>query len=86
MNVFIAGAGNVGGKLVAQIKQQQQFLQDQLNLQVRVVGIANSKKALLSDQGIELDQWQNLLAQAPASGIKDFVQQIRRKTLETVCL
>ncbi len=81
LNVFIAGAGNVGGKLVAQIKQQQQFLQDQLNLQVRVVGIANSKKALLSDQGIELDQWQNLLAQAPASGIKDFVQQIREKNL-----
>ncbi len=81
LNVFIAGAGNVGGKLIAQIKQQQQFLQEQLNLQVRVVGIANSKKALLADQGIELEQWQTLLAEAPASGIKEFVQQIREKNL-----
>jgi aspartokinase/homoserine dehydrogenase 1 len=81
LNVFIAGAGNVGSKLIAQIKQQQQFLQEQLNLQVRVVGIANSKKALLADQGIELEQWQTLLADAPSSGINDFVQQIREKNL-----
>jgi len=81
LNVFIAGAGNVGGKLMAQIKQQQQFLQEQLNLQVRVVGIANSKKALLSDKGIELEQWQTLLAEAPSSGIGAFVQQIREKNL-----
>lgn len=81
LNVFIAGAGNVGGKLIAQIKQQQQFLKDQLNLQVRIVGIANSKKALVIDQGIELDQWQSLLTDAPASGIKEFVQQIREKNL-----
>ena len=81
LNVFIAGAGNVGSKLIAQIKQQQQFLQEQLNLQVRVVGIANSKKALLADQGIELEQWQILLADAPSSGINDFVQQIREKNL-----
>lgn len=81
LNVFIAGAGNVGGKLIAQIKQQQQFLQEQLNLQVRVVGIANSRKALLADQGIELEQWQTLLAEAPSLGIGDFVQQIRDKNL-----
>lgn len=81
LNVFIAGAGNVGGKLIAQIKQQQQFLKDQLNLQVRIVGIANSKKALVIDRGIELDQWQSLLTDAPASGIKEFVQQIREKNL-----
>lgn len=81
LNVFIAGAGNVGGKLIAQIKQQQQFLKDQLNLQVRIVGIANSKKALVIDRGIELDQWQSLLTDAPASGIKEFIQQIREKNL-----
>lgn len=81
LNVFIAGAGNVGGKLLAQIQQQQSFLQEHLNLQVRVVGIANSKKALLDDQGIDLSKWQTLLAEAPDSGIKHFVQQIREKNL-----
>ena len=81
LNVFIAGAGNVGSKLLAQIKQQQQFLQQQLNLQVRVVGIANSKKALLDDQGIDLNQWETLLTDAPASGIEDFIHQIKEKNL-----
>lgn len=81
LNVFIAGAGNVGSKLLAQIQQQQLFLQNQLNLQVRVVGIANSKKALLADQGILLDEWQSLLASASVSGIDEFVAQIQEKNL-----
>lgn len=81
LNIFIAGAGNVGSKLLAQIQQQQLFLQKQLNLQVRVVGIANSKKAVFSDQGILLDQWSTLLASAPALGIDEFVAQIQEKNL-----
>lgn len=81
LNVFIAGAGNVGGKLLAQIRQQQQFLQDQLNLQVRVVGIANSKKVLMADQGIDLSRWQELLTNATNAGIQDYVEQIREKNL-----
>lgn len=81
LNVFVAGAGNVGGKLLAQIKQQQSFLQEQLNLQVRIVGIANSKKALFVDQGIDLNEWQTTLMDAPLSTIQDFIQQIREKNL-----
>lgn len=81
LNVFIAGAGNVGSKLLNQIMQQQEVLKEQLNLQLRVVGIANSKKALFAEQGIELNQWQSLLNDAPASTIMDFVQQIKDKNL-----
>ena len=47
VNVFIIGTGNVGSKLLAQLHQQQKFLQEHLSLQVRVTGIATVKKCCL---------------------------------------
>ena len=58
LNLFIVGVGNVGGTLVEQIKQQQQILQENSNIVVRVTGLANSRKMLLDPQGIDLDGWQ----------------------------
>ncbi len=58
LNLFIVGVGNVGGTLVEQIKQQQQILQENSNIVVRVTGLANSRKMFLDPQGIDLDRWQ----------------------------
>lgn len=81
LNVFIAGAGNVGSKLLDQIKQQQPILRDQLNLQIRVVGIANSKRILMDENGIDLASWDSQLSHAPNASIEDFVSLIREKNL-----
>ena len=64
LNVFIAGAGNVGGKLIGQINQQLTYLKEHLRLQIQVVGIANSKKILLNDSGIDLNNWKTDLNNA----------------------
>lgn len=63
LNIFIVGVGNVGSKLLGQILKQQQFLQEHLNLQVRITGIANSKKMLFADNGNELNlkNWKETL-------------------------
>lgn len=58
LNLFIVGVGNVGGTLVEQIKRQQQILQENSNIVVRVTGLANSRKMFLDPQGIDLDRWQ----------------------------
>jgi aspartokinase/homoserine dehydrogenase 1 len=55
LNLFIAGVGTVGGKLLEQIRSQQSTLMEQNSLKLRVVGIANSKRALLSREGLTLD-------------------------------
>ena len=44
VNLFIAGVGNVGSKLLAQLQQQQEYLQDHLRLQVNVVGLQTARK------------------------------------------
>ena len=54
INVFVVGVGTVGKKLLAQIGQQSEFLRENLRLNVRVVGLANSKKVLFDEEGIDL--------------------------------
>jgi aspartokinase/homoserine dehydrogenase 1 len=57
LNLFIVGAGNVGGKLIEQIKNQQNYLLDNLRVQARVISITNSKKMAFNEEGIDLDNW-----------------------------
>ncbi len=51
LNLFITGTGNVGRRLLQQLAQQKLFLLDQLRLQVRVTGLANSRRMLITGRG-----------------------------------
>ncbi len=81
VNLFIIGVGNVGSKLMAQLQQQQEYLQHHLRLQVRVVGIANSKKMLFYDDGIDLKKWKDLLSDAEKMDLQGFINTIQTKNL-----
>jgi aspartokinase/homoserine dehydrogenase 1 len=61
LNIFIMGVGNVGGRLMAQISQQQEYLAENLNLNLRVIGISNSRKMLFNEEGLDLANWQEQL-------------------------
>ncbi|MBR9726673.1 bifunctional aspartate kinase/homoserine dehydrogenase I [Shewanella intestini] len=63
LDVFLVGAGNVGSGLLEQIHQQHAILKKQ-HISIRVCGVANSRKMLLSPLGIDLQQWPQLLAQS----------------------
>ena len=87
VNVYIAGAGNVGGKLIEQIKKQLSYLQSTLRLKINIVGIANSKKQLINIEGIDLNHtnqqhhWREQLAAAPSGTITDYVTAILNNNL-----
>jgi len=57
LNVYIAGVGNVGSKLVSQLQQQQVYLKEALNLNVKIVGIANSKQYYINENGLGNSDW-----------------------------
>ncbi|MEO7961303.1 MAG: bifunctional aspartate kinase/homoserine dehydrogenase I [Ginsengibacter sp.] len=80
-NLFISGVGNVGGKLLGQLQQQFQYLQDHLRLQVRVTGIANSRKMLFKDDGVDLEKWQEQLGEGEVMNMSDMISKIRKKNL-----
>lgn len=66
LNLFVMGVGNVGAKFLKQIYQQRKYLKENLKLNIRVVGISNSRTMVFDDNGIPLKDWEATLA----SGIK----------------
>jgi len=81
VNVFIAGAGNVGSKLLHQVKKQQDYLLNNLRIKIKITGIANSKKFLIREEGISLDNWQDDLVSAEPGDIKKYVSEIKKRNL-----
>ena len=81
VNLFVTGVGNVGSRLLAQLTQQRTYLEDQLRLQVRVVGIANSKKMVFNEEGIDLNNWKALLEKAEPMSLQGYIDVIRLKNL-----
>ncbi|MFQ3340791.1 MAG: aspartokinase/homoserine dehydrogenase 1 [Flavobacteriaceae bacterium] len=61
LNLFITGVGNVGGKLIEQINRQQSYLLEHLRLKIQVIALSNSKKMLLNEGHIDLDNWKEQL-------------------------
>ncbi|MBC6612942.1 bifunctional aspartate kinase/homoserine dehydrogenase I [Hymenobacter sp. BT507] len=81
VNLFVVGAGNVGGKLLEQLSRQRAYLLRHLRLQVRVVGVANSRRFAFAEQGLELGDWRGTLAQSEEGTLADFLQVIKSKNL-----
>ncbi len=79
LNLFVIGTGTVGGKLLDQIKQQQQTLKEQNKLRMNVVGIANGRKALFDRNGIDLDGYYDSLMK---NGINSSPEIIRDEILK----
>ena len=62
LNLFVMGVGNVGAKFLEQIKDQRKFLKENLKLNIRVIGMSNSRTMVFDDKGIDLNDWQAKLA------------------------
>lgn len=63
LNLFIVGTGNVGNSLIKQIQSQQAQLLRDKSLEIKVVGIANSRKALFDRNGIDLENYSHELSE-----------------------
>ena len=76
LNVFIVGIGNVGEKLIDQIAQQHSFLRKKLKIDVRITGMANSKKMVFNDKGINLSDWSSQFHYAEKSSLQGFFNKV----------
>lgn len=64
LNLFVTGIGNVGRNLLQQISKQRANLVNDKALELRVVGLANSRKCLFSRRGLDIDDYSDALKQA----------------------
>ncbi len=81
LNLFIIGVGNVGSKLIGQIASQQAWLEENMHLQIRIIGLANSRKMLIAEDAIDLSIWKEQLQHAPDMQLSDFQQAVIDKNL-----
>lgn len=61
LNLFVLGVGNVGSKFLRQLGQQRKYLKEQLKLNIRVIGISNSRTMHFNEGGIAVQNWKELL-------------------------
>ena len=58
LNLFIVGIGNVGGTLIQQIRDQATSLEENSKIQIKVIGMCNSRKMLINEGGIDMGNWE----------------------------
>ncbi|MDG1194192.1 MAG: bifunctional aspartate kinase/homoserine dehydrogenase I [Polaribacter sp.] len=77
LNLFITGVGNVGERLLAQLQQQKKFLKDNLKLNIRIIGIANSRKMFFDNSGINLGSWKENLENGEPATLDSFYKKVK---------
>ena len=77
VNLFVTGVGNVGERFLAQLHQQKAFLKENLKLNIRVIGIANSRKMFFDNNGIDLENWQSLLENGEPASLDAFFNKTK---------
>ena len=78
LNLFVMGVGNVGSKFLNQIRQQKKYLKSELKLNLRVIGISNSRTMVFNEDGIALDNWEKVLASGEKAAKNNFIERVKK--------
>ncbi|MCP4309781.1 MAG: bifunctional aspartate kinase/homoserine dehydrogenase I [Bacteroidetes bacterium] len=81
LHLYLAGIGNVGIRLIEQLKKQQEKLIKSHKLKVNLVGITNSRKMVIDPMGIDPEEWQQRLEEGETANLDLFVEQMRENNL-----
>ncbi|CAA7402698.1 unnamed protein product [Spirodela intermedia] len=75
--VGIIGPGLIGGTLLDQLRDQTGVLKEEFNIDLRVMGIAGSRKMVLSNTGLDLTRWRELQNEkAEEANLEKFSQHV----------
>ncbi|QTE21651.1 bifunctional aspartate kinase/homoserine dehydrogenase I [Polaribacter cellanae] len=81
INLFVTGVGNVGERFLAQLEQQKKHLKKNLKLNVRVIGLSNSRKMVFNEKGIDLKNWKELLENGEQTSLEKFFNKTKECNL-----
>ncbi len=76
-NIFLIGIGLVGEALLKYIDDKKDFLGQERSIEIKVIGVANSKKMAINRNGININEWADELTKSEKdSNIKEFVTEM----------
>jgi aspartokinase/homoserine dehydrogenase 1 len=79
IHLFLVGTGLIGSKLLEQIRNQLAPLSSKNDLEVKLIGLANSRLMLLNEDGIEL---QDALVKLKATGVPSCLSAFKQSLLQ----
>ena len=81
-NLFMIGTGLVGGELFNLIQQEKGNLEKKLNNRLKFIGIADSKKMMFDEKGIDISNWKVLLDSSEVkSSVLSFIDKMNKLNL-----
>lgn len=82
LHLFIVGTGLIGGTLIKQINEQYETLIQDLKLELKVIGVTNTRKMMINEAGIDLTNVEEMLnAKGSSADFNTFVQEMRALNL-----
>jgi aspartokinase/homoserine dehydrogenase 1 len=82
LHLFLVGVGLIGSTLIKQIQDQAEFLRKTRSLEIRIVGMTNTKTMYFDEAGIDLTDWKKTLkASETVADMKAFVKKMKALNL-----
>jgi aspartokinase/homoserine dehydrogenase 1 len=82
VNLFLAGVGLIGSRLLRLIQKQAQRLLDKHKINLQLIGVSNSKQFFIDENGIPLNEWKKKLSNSnKKADINEFVRQMANMDL-----
>lgn len=80
--VFNVGTGNIGTTLFKQIHEQHDFLLAHNDVEIKVVGLSNSRKMLFDVDGVDLSRWsEDLEESGEVADLSSFIDRMKAMNL-----
>jgi len=76
INIFMVGVGTVGKALLKQLSSQKTKLMEDHRLQIRLVGLCNSKMMVFDEKGIDFDNYISHLDKGIPTNLVEFAKKI----------
>src|SRR5690606_10178807 len=87
LHVFCLGTGNISSTLFNQIQKQHSFLKENNDIELKIIGMSNSRKMHFDLGGIELDNWSEALdLEGKPADLDRFIEEMKALNLPNCVL
>lgn len=82
LHVFSLGTGNIGATLFKQLYEQRGFLLENNDIEIKVVGVSNSRKMIFEESGVDLGKWKDQLEEnGEIADLTGFIDRMKAMNL-----
>ncbi len=82
LHLFVVGVGLIGTTLLTQIQKTAAHLIEKRGLEIRVVALSNSRQMVFNEEGIDLNNWENILNESEEKAdISTFIHKMKSLNL-----